>query len=157
MRGYLTHTQACNFEASPAAQVTGRMYEGNRSSHIRTLNSTVKYVFENKVSIEIPKLEESDRYAVGFSGASFANNYDQTTQLGYILFVRDGKHSSVPILFKSYKARRVVRSVLAGERIAFSDMFDEAHALVTELRRLLPHLNIPLTLLTDSKSLFDVI
>ena len=62
----------------------------------------------------------------------------------------------MPIAFKSYKARRVVRSAMAGEVIAFSDMFDVAATLAEELRTIYNR-TIPLQLLTDSKGLFDIV
>jgi hypothetical protein len=58
--------------------------------------------------------------------------------------------------FASYKSRRVTRSVLGGEVHAFADAFDIAYALKHELERLINH-RIPLSILTDSKGLFDVV
>ena len=66
------------------------------------------------------------------------------------------KNNSAPITFKSYKARRDVYSAMAGKFFAFFNMFDAgatvAEALRNKLRR-----DVPLPLLTDSISLFDVI
>ncbi len=39
----------------------------------------------------------------------------------------------MPISFKSYKSKRIVRSAMAGEVIAFSDLFDIAVTLAAEL------------------------
>ncbi len=72
------------------------------------------------------------------------------------MFITDGEGNAAPIYFKSYKARRVTRSVMAVEVIAFSDAFDVGYTLATELSGLLGR-KVPLILLTDSKSLFDVI
>lgn len=58
--------------------------------------------------------------------------------------------------FKSYTSKRVVRSALAGEVIAFSDLFDVDATLASEVGDLLQQ-TIPVQLLTDSKSLLDVI
>ncbi len=75
--------------------------------------------------------------AVGFSDASFANDYDLTSQLGHIVFITDGEGNAAPIQFKSYKARCVTHSVMAAEVIAFSDAFDVGYTLATELSSLL--------------------
>jgi len=92
---------------------------------------------------------------VGFADASFANNHDLSTQLGHIVFLCDAKGNAAPIAFRSYKSRRVVRSAMAGEVIAFSDMFDVAVTLAEEIRAIYDR-PIPLHLLTDSKA-FDII
>ena len=60
------------------------------------------------------------------------------------------------ISFKSYKSRRVTRSVLGAEIIAFADMFDEAISIHHRMQEILKQ-RIPLQLLTDSKYLFDAI
>ncbi len=72
------------------------------------------------------------------------------------MFITDGEGNAAPIYFKSYKARRVSRSVMAAKVIAFSDAFDVGYSLTTELSNLLQR-KVSLILLTDSKSLFGVI
>ena len=93
---------------------------------------------------------------IGFSDASFANNAEFSSQPGYICLLADDSGSVVPIYFKSYKSRRVTRSVMAGKVIAFSDLFDVAATLSDELQAVLGK-KVPVQLFTDSKSLFDVI
>lgn len=58
--------------------------------------------------------------------------------------------------FNSYKSKRVLRSVLGGETLAFSDAFDAAYSIRHDLQRILRR-EIPLAMLTDSMSLFKVI
>jgi len=65
-------------------------------------------------------------------------------------------NKAVKYAVDNHKSKRVVRSAMAGEVIAFSDLFDVAAALSSELSVLYGK-NIPVQLLTDSKSLFDVI
>ena len=154
---WLAHTRAdCLFEISQLAQITDAMFLSKPRECIRRLNKEIKFAFDNAIAIRIPKLDPNSMKVVGFSDASFANNHDLSTQLGHIIFLFDGNNNSVPISFKSYKARRVVRSAMAGEVIAFSDMFDVGVTIAEELRITL-HKEVPLHLLTDSKSLFDVV
>jgi len=56
----------------------------------------------------------------------------------------------------SHKSRRVTRSVLWGDVYAFADAFDRACMIQREFQNMLGK-SIPLTMFTDSKSLFDVI
>ena len=68
----------------------------------------------------------------------------------------DKNNAAIPISFKSYKSKRVTRSVLSAEVIAFADLFDQAFALRSQLEHAMNR-SVPLHLMTDSKSLFDII
>jgi hypothetical protein len=58
--------------------------------------------------------------------------------------------------YQSVKCKRITRSALAAEAIAFADGFDQGFALKNDLREAFG-MNIPLNVLTDSKTLFEVI
>lgn len=66
---------------------------------------------------------------IGFSDASFAANRDLSTLLNYTVFISDGDRIIIPILFRSYKARRVARSVMEATQIAFRNLLDAAFTL----------------------------
>ena len=68
----------------------------------------------------------------------------------------DNSYNYLQISFKSYKSARVTRSVLSAEVIAFADWFDDAFALKSQLEHALGRA-VPIHLLTDSKSFFDII
>lgn len=119
----------CLFEIAQLAQVTEEMFLQQPSAYIRRLNKAIKYATDNRIALKIPKLHRSSLRIVGFSDASFAKNSDLSSQLGYVIFLGDQSNNVVPIVFRSYKARRITRSAMDGEVIAFSDMFDYAIAL----------------------------
>ena len=144
------------FEISQLAQVTEEKFNSAQGAQIRRLNQAVKYAIDHRVCLKVPKLDAISLKILGFSDASFANNSDLTSQLGHIFFLADSTNAVVPLSFKSYKSRRVTRSVMSGEVIAFSDMFDIAISMSVELSKILNR-KVPMQLLTDSKSLFDVI
>ena len=155
---WLTHTTPdCASEVSQMAQVTQEMFKRDKKPFIKRCKKLVRHVHENKIKVAIPKLEKDSLRVVGFSDASFAGNMDFTSQLGYICFLADESDAAVSIIFKSYKARRVTRSVMAAEVISFSDMFDACYTLAQDLKPMLRNTQIPIQLYTDSKSLFDVI
>lgn len=120
------------------------------------MNKAVALAVDSRVSLQIPKLSRESLRTVRYSGFSFANTADFSSQLGHISFLADASGSSVPIAFKSYKPRRVTRVAMAGEVILYSDLFDGASTLANDLEQLLVQKN-PLQLSTDSKSLFEVI
>ena len=146
----------CLFEISQLAQITEEMYEEDRRKVVRQLNRTIRYAIQNQISLQIPVLNIDTLRIIGYSDSSFANNRDLSSQLGHICFLGDDSGAVAPISFKSYKARRVTRSAMSSEVIAFSDLFDVAITFAEELGNILSK-KIPVQLLTDSKALFDVV
>lgn len=144
------------FEISQLAKITEETFEKERHALIRKLNKAVKYAVDNRLRLRINKLDRKSLRIIEFSDSSFANNRELSSQLGHIVFLGDSSNAVIPLSFKSYKARRITRSAMSGEVIAFSDMFDIAIALRQDLERMLNNA-VPFHLLTDSKSLFDVI
>lgn len=59
-----------------------------------------------------------------------------------------------PQYWASYKSKRIRRSALGSETVAFSDAFDIAYSIKFDLESM-AKLKIPLTMITDSLSLFD--
>lgn len=93
---------------------------------------------------------------LGYSDASFASNCDHTSQLGYNVFLMDCSSNTIPIVYNSYEARRVKRSVLAAELIAFSEAFNASYTLAKDMEKLFERKKVTVQVLTDSKSLFDI-
>ena len=83
-------------------------------------------------------------------------NEDKSSQLGYFIFLSDKSKYCQPIFWSSYKSKRVTRSVLGSEVMAFADAFDMAYTIKYDLQIMLNKI-IPISMLTDSKSLFDVL
>ena len=136
------------------SQVTSDTFE---RKHIKTLNDGITLAKTYpKRGLRQQSLDAKSLRIVAFSDSSFANLHDQGTQLGYIVLLVDKDMRFNWLQFASYKCKRVVRSVLAGETYAFVDGFDMAYTLRHDLRNIISK-DIPLTLVTDSESLFKVI
>ena len=154
---WLSHTRPdCLFQISSLAQITEQLFLSTPSTFIQQLNKASTYATKYKLDITFPNLDINSLRLIGYSDASFANNLDLSSQLGYIILLTDGTSNIIPLMFKSYKAKRLCRSAMAAEVIAFSDLFDSAFTLLSELR-LLTGTPLELDLLTDSKCLFDII
>lgn len=144
------------FEIWQMAQITLERFNESSQAHRKRLNNAIRHAHGNIAHLKFPKLDLDSIRVVGYSDAAFANNHDLKSQLGRIIFLIDDSNHAIPIVFKSYKSRRVTRSVLPAEVIAFADVFDDAYALRSQLEQIMQRA-VPLQLLTDSKSLFDII
>ena len=144
------------YAISQIAQITESIFNGDAAKAIKLLNSTIRYTLNNPAELNFPQLDVASLKLVGYSDGAFANNADLTSQLGRIVLLCDRHDQAAIIAYKSYKSHRVTRSVLGAEVIAFSDLFDDAYAIRTQLKDALRQ-EIPLHLFTDSKSLFDII
>ena len=154
---WLSNTRPdCQFESSQIAQIREDIFDMKQTECRKRLNRAVNFAIAHLYSLNVPKLHLKSLRVTGFSDSSFANNDDLSSQLGYICFLGDETERVIPIVFKSYKSRRVTRSPMAGEVIAFSDMFDVAGTMSEEVGFLMNR-RIPVQLFTDSKSLLDVI
>ena len=83
-------------------------------------------------------------------------NVDLSSQLGQIILLVDAASNAFILSFKSYKTRRVFRSGLAVEVIAFPDLFDNAFTIRKQTEQALNR-PLPIHLMTDSKPVFDII
>lgn len=69
-------------EVSQSTQVTKEMFKKEAYLCLKRLNSAIKYAVENLTSIIFSALRPSIAQIVGISGAYFAKNVYNTTQLG---------------------------------------------------------------------------
>ena len=90
------------FEISRLAEVTGGVFKQDATAHIKRLDTIVRYAHEIIASLPFPKLDLHSIRIVGYSDAAFANNHDDTSQLGLIILLVDDGNAAVLIKFKSY-------------------------------------------------------
>ncbi len=143
------------FEISQLSQITQPMFEQDAKACLKRLNGVERYAQKNVGYLKFPCLEQANVRIVGYSDAAFANNHDLTSQLCRVILLMDKIDNAIPVSFKSYKSRRVTRSVLSAEAIAFADMVDDALASQSQMEQALERTPL-MHLLTDSKSLFDI-
>lgn len=72
-----------------------------------------------------------------------------------IVLLMHDTDSAITIKFKSYKSRKVSRSVLSAKIIAFADLFDHAFTVRSQLEQYLGRAVLR-HFFTDFKSLFDI-
>ena len=82
-------------------------------------------------------LDMSSLSLLVFIDASFANNKDLSSQIGFVIALTD-RNQSVNILYWSLiKCKRVIRSVLASELYALAHGFDIRAVIKSTIQRIL--------------------
>lgn len=129
--------------------------------HLIVANKIIKRIQSEQVSLKFQHLGNSELSLTVFSDASMGNLTDGGTQGGYLSLLTGEKGKFSPIAWNSKRVRRVVRSTLAGETLAMAEAIDTAvylSMLLSELWTGVPDpCLIPLTCVTDCKSLYDAI
>ena len=146
----------CCYQISALAQITESTYKSTPKTFITQINRATNYTRSHPVAITFHQLDKATIKILGYADASFSNNLDLSSQLGFIILLSDKTDKIIPIVFKSYKSKRFCRSAMAAEVIAFSDLFDAAFTIKHDISLLLGQ-DVQLQLFTDNKSLFDVI
>jgi hypothetical protein len=108
------------------------------------------------VTLRFPALDSHTLRVVAYADVSFHNCDDDSSQLGYVIVLSDDSETRAIFHFSSPKSKRVTRSTMAAEILAFVDAFDKAFIIRHELSRMLSK-DILLLMMTDSRALFDVI
>jgi hypothetical protein len=138
------------FDLSFAAQTTNP-----REDNVKALNTRLQWQINNKAKrLSFVELDAESLRLVVFTDASFANNFDFASQIGFVITLTDANSKANIIHWSSIKCKRVTRSVLASELYAMAHGFDVGAAVNATLEKILQQ-PIPMVLCTDSKSLYD--
>lgn len=152
---WITHTRPdVAVEAAILAQITQQLFQ---PTHITQLNRAIKRIKDQpELGLIVHKLDLESLRLIVHAHISFGNLPDYKTQLGFVVLLSDKTNRVNWFHYRSYKCKRVVRSVLGGETHAFADAFDASYAIRHDLQKIMLR-NVPLCIVTDSDSLFKVI
>jgi len=106
--------------------------------------------------LSLKPLERASLHLRVFADAPLHSSNDMSSQLGYTVLLCDAEDECLVLTYSSRKARRIVRSIMAGEVYAFADAFDAAY-IIKHYQELVYNQLLHLVMLTDSKQTFDVI
>jgi hypothetical protein len=139
-----------SFDLSFAAQVVNP-----KEDDAKKLNKRLRWQIENQSrGLRFVKLDKTTLQLIVFTDASFANNLDNTSQIGFVITLADGSNNANIIHWSSIKCKRVTRSVLASELYGMAHGFDYGVVLKTTIEKIL-QTDLPLVICTDSKSLYE--
>ncbi|RAL67593.1 hypothetical protein DID88_008346 [Monilinia fructigena] len=148
----------CQPEASYHLSVAAQVIDPKEEDAVK-LNKVIKWQMDNPTrGLTFVPLDMDSIQLVVFTDASFANNTDLSSQIGYVICLMD-KHNNANIIhWTSIKCKRITRSVLASELYALVLGFDVGAAIKGTVNAILKLKKpIPLILCTDSKSLYDLL
>ena len=123
------------------------------------INKVIKYVKNDDSNILVPRFSNvKDLKLCVYTDASYDNLPYGGSQGGHIIFLSDSYNNSCPIAWRSTKIKRVVKSTLAAETLAFVDGAEQAFLmshLLAEIIYKKKKSNLTIECRTDNKSLFQ--
>ena len=138
------------FDLSAAAQTTEPT-----NVDVKRLNKRLQWQIDNPTrGLRFIRLDPKSLRLMVFTDASFANNKDLSSQIGYVVVLADATNQANILHWSSIKCKRVTRSVLASELYAMAHGFDIGAAIKSTIEAI-SNTRLPLVLCTDSKSLYD--
>ena len=128
-------------------------------SDLQLANKTLRHAKSNISNIRFPKLDNiQDLQLIVYSDASYANLADGGSQGGQIIFLADSSLNCCPLMWKSTRIKRVVKSTLAAETLAFVEGCDMAFLMAKIIAEIISNKRdtvLPIVCMTDNKSLFE--
>jgi hypothetical protein len=106
-----------DFTLIQAAQVTGITFEEN---HVKALNDVFKFLKATpNIFLRYSPLDRRTLRMVFYSDASLKNLVDYRSQLGYVILLSDASNRCYLRHHSSCKSKRVTRTSMAAETLAF--------------------------------------
>ena len=117
----------------------------------------MKYLKDtNEIKLQYPNLDLDTLRILVYSDASFNNREENKSQLGYIILLSDASNRCAVLHYSSQKSKRVTRSSMGAETLAFVDAFDSALLIKNDLNRMINR-DLPIVMMTDSEALFRIL
>ena len=95
-------------------------------AEIKETNKLIKFVQNTPSHIHFPRLDISNTRLIMFSDASYNNLNDGGSQGAHLVLLADQNNKSCPISWSSNRIKRVARSTLSAETLAFTDGCDNS-------------------------------
>ena len=115
----------------------------------------ISKIKNNKITLKYKKLANNLKLFV-YSGSSFGNLKDGGSQRANLVILLDESDNCNLITWQSKRLKRFPRSSLTAETIALLDDID-AGVYITQLFFEILKNQVPITILTNNKSLYDAI
>ncbi len=126
-----------------------------KTKDAKALNKRIQWQIDHPtLGLRFVRLNLTFLKLVIFTDASFENNHDLSSQIGFVITLVDSSNKANIIHWLSIKCKKVTKSVLASELYAMVHRFDVGALLKSTIGRILKQ-SVPMILCTDSKSLYN--
>lgn len=124
---------------------------------VRRANKQLKNMQQYKVSVSISDTGDlTDASIMLYSDASHANLSGGGSQGGFLILLQGGNSKTAPLLWKSHKLKRVVKSAMGAETMALLEGAEHA-ILIKALILEITCIDLPLICISDNKSLVTAV
>ena len=140
------------------SQITEDRYELVKPEAMRILRKLQKLLKEpvSKSGLKFVHIPPQDIEVAVCVDAAFATNYDESSQLGCLVMLRNSKNGDANIVhYSSSKSKRVCKSVLGAELFSMMEGFDVGFVIRDSVQRMFKR-NVKLSVYTDSDSLYGL-
>ena len=140
--------EACQGSVCHTTAKVKDLYAANKA--IRKLKKDIVMKFPKLGDLKSSKI-------MCFTDAALYNLQDKGSQIGYIVLLANKNGKVNPLMWKSLKARRVVRSTIAVECLALAEGANVSYYIRSILKEILKlkDKEIPIHIYTDNKSLVE--
>jgi hypothetical protein len=107
------------------AQVTKQHFRTDAKKYFRMLQDYFQQFRMYDMFLNYPALDLDSLYIRGYADASFGNNVDGSSQIGYCILLMD-TFDHFAIKFRSGNCLRVPPPAMAAKTYAFAESFDSA-------------------------------
>ena len=122
------------------------------------LNKLVERVKRDNINLYFPRLENIKEVTLEcYTDASLHNLPKNNSQGGILIFLRDNRGKKCPLLWRSKKLERVVKSTIAAETLALNEGAEYGIFLAHILNQLLEGIKVKIICYTDNKSIVDAL
>ena len=137
------------FEVSEA----GRTFQEGRGSDMKALMKKAKKMKKGNSRLKLEKVNSGELYWEVYTDASFGDVKEGSSQIGYIVSLKDSSGNKSPIQWKSTRAKRVARSTTEAEALAMAEAAEMTVYLDAILGEMVGGGKRHIMIKTDSKTL----
>ena len=120
---------------------------------VRRANKQLKQLQQTKIAVKISDIGDlEDASLLLYSDASHANLAGGGSQGGFVIFLQGSNSALAPLIWKSHKLKRVVKSAMGAETMALLEGAEHA-LLIKAIIYEISCVELPLVCLCDNKSL----
>ena len=150
-----THTRPdISFET---CALSSSFYDAKVADLLR-LNKLVERVKRESINLYFPRLECITKCTLEcYTDASLQNLPNSNSQGGLLIFLQDTAGKRCPILWKSKKLERKVKSTIAAETLALLEGAEYSVYLAHILKQLIEGMEVKIQCYTDNKSIVEAL